>query len=84
MSSANRPDLARILSEGFFAVYVKGQLSDAERQDAIENLASVIRDVSAHGKKSGELDLAARLHQAIGVRSEIPAQELRTLASQLK
>lgn len=48
-------------------------LSDADRQEAIQNLASIIRSVSAHGHRSGELDFA-RLQRAIGNRAEVPGR----------
>ena len=82
--SSHQDDIARVVAEGFFQVYVKEHLSDADRQEAIANLASVFRSVFAYGRQHRQLELAAELLKSVGNRTEVPAQELLSLVSSLR
>lgn len=76
-------DCSPVVAEGFFAVYVKPDLTGAERQAAVSNLISILQSVYAHGMNHGQMEFTSKLVKAIGGRKEIPASELNTLASTL-
>jgi hypothetical protein len=74
-------NLARVVAEGFFAVYVKPNPTDAEQQAAVANLVAILDSVYAHGMNRAQMDFTSKLINAIGSRSNMPAKELISLAS---
>lgn len=76
-------NIASVIAEGFFAVYVKDWDNEAERQKAIAALDSILQSAYAHGMNKGQMDFAHRLSELIGNRKNIPSDELISIASKL-
>lgn len=76
-------NLARVVAEGFFAVYVKAEQTDTERLAAIASLESILQSVYAQGMGRGQMDFTAKLVKTIGQRASVPAHELMSMASSL-